>query len=116
MATNNPAPIRVEASAAFEKVLRLLAKRYRNIINDLQPLIESLENGQQPGDKIPNIGYDVYKVRVKNSNSQKGKRGGYRVIYYLKTFDHIILITLYSKSDQEDISPQAIRSIINDLE
>lgn len=56
--------------------------------------------------------YQVYKVRVKNSNIQKGKSAGYRVIYYLQTATNIILLTVYSKSDQEDIGVATIRGII----
>jgi mRNA-degrading endonuclease RelE of RelBE toxin-antitoxin system len=108
--------MQVEASDAFERALRSLLKRYRSILDDLQPLIETLENNQRPGDKIPNTGFDVYKVRIKNSDISKGKSGGYRVIYYLQTSDRIILLTLYAKSDQANISAQTIRKIIHDIE
>jgi mRNA-degrading endonuclease RelE of RelBE toxin-antitoxin system len=108
--------MQVEASDAFEKSLRSLLKRHRSILDDLQPLIEALENNQRPGDKIPNTGFDVYKVRIKNSDIGKGKSAGYRAIYYIQTGDRIILITLYAKSDQSNISSQAIREIIHDIE
>lgn len=37
----------------------------------------------------------------------KGKSGGARVIYlYLKDIDTIVLVTLYSKSDQTNLSPK----------
>jgi mRNA-degrading endonuclease RelE of RelBE toxin-antitoxin system len=49
------------------------------------------------GDQIPGVGYSVFKVRIKNSNNQKGKSGGYRFIYYLKTDTQILLITIYSQ-------------------
>jgi len=64
------------------------------------------------GDQIPDVGYSVFKVRIKNSNNQKGKSGGYRFIYYLKTDTQIVLITVYSKSDQGDISVETIHRII----
>jgi len=35
------------------------------------------------------------KVRLRNSDAQRGKSGGYRVIYYLKTKAKIILVTIY---------------------
>jgi len=54
----------------------------------------------------------VFKARVKNSSAQKGKRGGYRVIYYLKTKDQILLVTMYSKSEQADIAASEIRDIL----
>ena len=68
------------------------------------------------GDKISGSSYQVFKVRLKNSNIQKGKSAGYRVIYYLKTSTKIILITIYSKSDLADIKKQVIEQIISDFE
>jgi len=49
---------------------------------------------------------------VKNSDNQKGKSGGYRLIYYVKTSTGIILLTVYSKSEQSDIDANEIKKII----
>ncbi|XZN93767.1 MAG: type II toxin-antitoxin system RelE family toxin [Microcoleus sp.] len=73
--------IQVEAAPTFTKNLRNLAKKHRSIRNDIQPVIEQLEQGELPGERISGIGYDVFKVRVRNSDIQKGKSGGYRLIY-----------------------------------
>lgn len=58
----------------------------------------------------------MFKVRLKNSNIQKGKSGGYRVIYYIKTVDRIILATIYSKSDLADVDTQVIEDAIAQYE
>lgn len=108
--------IQVEASSTFNRNLRDLAKKYRNIKNDLQPIIEQLEQGELPGDQIAGIGYTVFKLRVWNSDTQKGKSGGYRLIYYVKTATGIILLTVYIKSEQVDIAAADIRSIITAYE
>ncbi len=68
------------------------------------------------GDKISGSSYQVFKVRLKNSNIQKGKSAGYRVIYYLKTKTKIILITIYSKSDLSNIKNSVIEQIISEFE
>ncbi|WP_338011296.1 type II toxin-antitoxin system RelE/ParE family toxin [Microcystis aeruginosa] len=60
--------------------------------------------------------FPVFKVRLKNSDIKKGKSGGYRVIYYLQTQTTIVLITLYSKTDQTDITDQAIAEAISQLD
>jgi mRNA-degrading endonuclease RelE of RelBE toxin-antitoxin system len=75
-------------------------------------LIEQLQAGDIPGDRIAGVKYQVFKVRLKNSNIQKGKSGGYRVIYYLKTEREIILATIYSKSDLSDISNERIEEVL----
>jgi mRNA-degrading endonuclease RelE of RelBE toxin-antitoxin system len=108
--------IQVEASPTFNRNLRSLAKKYRNIRNDIQPVIEQLERGELLGDQISGIGYEVFKLRVRNSDIQKGKSGGYRLIYYVKTTNGIILLTIYTKSEQADIADDEIRSIIAEYE
>ena len=108
--------IQVEVSPIFKRNLRTLVKKYRSIRNDIQPIIEQLERGELPGDQIPEIGYVVFKQRVRNSDIQKGKSGGYRLIYYIKTATAIILLTIYAKSEQVDIAADDIRSIIREFE
>jgi len=104
--------IQVEASPTFNRNLRALAKKYRSIQNDIQPIIEQLEQGELPGDQIPGVGYAVFKLRVRNSDIPKGKSSGYRLIYYVKTATGIILLTVYTKSEQVDIAAKDVQGII----
>ncbi|MFM6396605.1 MAG: type II toxin-antitoxin system RelE/ParE family toxin [Planktothrix sp.] len=108
--------IQVEVSPTFKRNIRTLTKKYRSIRNDIQPIIEQLERGELLGDQIPEVGYAVFKLRVRNSDIQKGKSGGYRLIYYIKTATAIILLTIYAKSEQVDIVADDIRSIIREFE
>lgn len=113
---NNPKIVQVEVTPEFKRSLRALAKRYRNIRSDIQPIIDALQAGDVVGNQIPGMDYSVFKVRIKNSNNQKGKSGGYRFIYYLKTDTQIFLITVYSKSDQGDVLAETIHRIIANFE
>ncbi|MBW4540932.1 MAG: type II toxin-antitoxin system RelE/ParE family toxin [Myxacorys chilensis ATA2-1-KO14] len=110
-----PLIIQVEAAPVFNRI-RTLAKKYRNIRRHIQPIIEQLELGELPGDLISGVGYEVFKLRVKNSDVQKGKSGGYRLLYYVKTATRIILLTIYTKSEQVVIAREDIRNIITDYE
>lgn len=112
MQNNEPLSIEIALTPRFQRDLRELAKRYRSIRSDIQPLIDQLQAGEIPGDRIAGIKYQVFKVRIKNSNIQKGKSGGYRVIYYLKNAQGIILTTIYSKSDLTDVSNEIIEQAI----
>ena len=94
----------VEYSEAFKHQLKRLSRRYRHIKNDVKPIVDELADGTTPGDKITGTSYVLFKARAKNSDAQRGKSGGYRVIYYLKSNTRCILVTIYSKSDQGDIS------------
>jgi mRNA-degrading endonuclease RelE of RelBE toxin-antitoxin system len=76
-------PIEVIALPTFTRNISALKKRYRRILKDVQPVIEPLEHGETLGDQITGMGYPVFKVRVRNSDVQRGKSGGYRMIYDL---------------------------------
>ncbi len=55
--------VQVQFAAEFRAQLRSLAKRYRQIRSDVQPLIEKLQAGEFPGDQISGTGYTIFKVR-----------------------------------------------------
>jgi mRNA-degrading endonuclease RelE of RelBE toxin-antitoxin system len=114
--SNNLPPIQILLTPRFKKDLSQLAKRYRSIRKDLESLISQLQAGEIIGDRIAGLNYQVFKVRLKNSDIQKGKSAGYRVLYYLKTNTTIILVTIYSKSDLSDIQNQVIEEIIQTFE
>ncbi len=116
MADEAARPVRVEFTLEFKRNVRQLSRKYRHFQSDVQPIISQLEAGLTPGDRIQRTGYTVFKVRVKNSDIQKGKRSGYRMIYSLKTPELVILITIYSKTDQGDISAEQIRRILAEYE
>jgi mRNA-degrading endonuclease RelE of RelBE toxin-antitoxin system len=113
---NNSQTPEIVYTPEFKRNLRQLAKKYRHIKSDVQPIIEDLNQGRVTGDQIPGIRYDVFKVRVKNSDAAKGKSGGYRIIYYRPGSSLIVLITIYSKTEQSDITPAEIRRIILECE
>ena len=112
----DPPPIQIDLTPHFQRNLRDLAKHYRRVRSDLQPLVAQLQAGELPGDRLSGVKYTVFKVRLKNSSVQKGKSGGYRVIYYLKTADRIILATIYSKSDRADVPAEVIEDAIAEYE
>jgi mRNA-degrading endonuclease RelE of RelBE toxin-antitoxin system len=109
-------PIKVDRSSEFKKNLKKLEKKYRSIEEDLEPLIQQLESGETPGDRISGNKYPVYKARVKNSDNKKGQSSGYRVIYYTIATEAILLTTIYSKSERANISNREIEDLIEQEE
>jgi mRNA-degrading endonuclease RelE of RelBE toxin-antitoxin system len=101
----------------FENNLYSLSKRYRSIRKDIQIVLEQIETGNFVGDRIAGLGEDyiVIKVRVKNSNIQKGKSAGYRLVYQVESPVSVLLLTIYSKSDRDDISPNEIFNILSSI-
>ena len=71
---------------------------------------------QQPdyGDIIPGTS-GVRKLRWKTGNDNRGKSGGVRILYHYSKGVLVLLITLYSKTNQDDITQQQkneLRSIV----
>ncbi|MBX3058493.1 MAG: type II toxin-antitoxin system RelE/ParE family toxin [Anaerolineae bacterium] len=116
MSTAVESAIELRYTAEFKRNLRALSKKYRHIRSDIQPVIDAIQVGNFPGDQVPGVGYTIYKVRVQNRDLQKGKRSGYRLIYYLQTPKQVILITVYSKTEQADISAVQLRHILSKLD
>ena len=92
---------------SFRKDLKKLAKRYKNIKKDYEKLLFLLSNNN-PKEIGTSIGHHCYKLRLKNSDIQKGKSGGYRVIYFYIEDNIITLISIYSKSDLANIDENEI--------
>jgi len=109
--TNSPL-VEIRLTPEFQRKLKSLAKKYRQVPTDLQPVLEQLQLGEFLGDQIPDIGTPVMKVRIRNSDTKKGKSGGYRLIYWISSTKLIVLLDIYSKSDREDIEVDEIRQII----
>ena len=110
---NNPS-VKVELTYRFVRLLKNLRKKYPNIADDLQPLIDQLGEGKTPGDQIQGVGYTAYKTRLSSRDVQRGKSGGYRVIYYIRTANRVILMSIYIKSARVDITPDEIRRLIEE--
>lgn len=104
----------VRFTDAFKRQLERLSRRYRRIRADVQPIIDRLVAGETPGNRIQAGQHILYKVRVKNTDAGRGTRGGFRIIYYLLDADDVLLLTIYSKSDQGDISVAELRRMIAD--
>ncbi len=108
-------PTSVNISSEAQKDVRLLKRKYPAVTNQLRKLLDQLENDERPGDKIPGVGHDVYKVRLPNPSAQRGKSGGFRAIYYIQVADSVFLLRVYSKTKQSDISAEEIRRIVDTL-
>ncbi|GAB4287084.1 MAG: hypothetical protein Fur0025_20150 [Oscillatoriaceae cyanobacterium] len=80
---NDQPLVQIDLTPQYKRNLRELSKKYRRIRLDTQPIIEQLQQGNFPGDRLAGMGEDyfIFKVRVKNTDIQKGKSGGYRLIY-----------------------------------
>ena len=57
-------------------------------------------------------GMRVFKARLRNTSAQRGKRGGFRVIYRVMDDGTIILLLLiWSKTDISNVPDSEIRRV-----
>ncbi|GAA4459359.1 hypothetical protein GCM10023093_00200 [Nemorincola caseinilytica] len=101
------------ATSDFEKELKRLAKKYPSIKNDISDLVDDLL--KEPSMGIP-IGNNCYKIRLAITSKGKGKSGGARVITHIRiTAKFIYLLSIYDKSEAENISDLEIVRRLKDL-
>jgi len=60
---NEPAEqMYIEYTPEFKRNLRALAKKYRHIRSDVQPVIDKLEVGELVGVQVPRTPYTIFKT------------------------------------------------------
>lgn len=74
----------------------------------------SLALHPETGNVIPGSG-GVRKLRWKATN--RGKRGGLRIIYYWRnTAEEIWMLTVYAKNEEENLPPEVLQRLREELE
>ena len=82
--------------------------------DEYRKLQDALMENPEAGDLIPASG-GIRKLRW--ALTGRGKRGGLRIIYYVRTRSGVIwMLTLYSKNVADDISPHILRKIRQEME
>ena len=106
----------VSSLRRYKRQLKRLQKKYRTALEQSVLLAEDIGRGARPGDAIPGFDGTVFKVRRINPAVRGGARKGYRFIYYLHAHDQATMLTVYSKSEQEDIADSEIAELLKDVE
>ena len=106
----------VFTTETFERRIKKLYKKYLQIKADCKEFVTELKQGNIYGDRLSGFkGLNLYKERVKSQDQSRGKRGGFRVIYYVdQDRSEIFLLTIYCKSEKENISKEEILKILQD--
>ena len=108
-------PTTVNLLHKFRRRLKRLRRKYPAVTQEVDKLLTALERDRRPGEKLSGYGHDLYKVRLPNPSARRGKGGGFRVVYYVQFADLVYLVTIYSKTEESDISQSAVDSILADI-
>jgi len=101
--------MQIKYTDTFLKEVKKLSKKFKFIKDDLKQAVDEINSKNSIG---VSIGYDLYKKRVKNSSIPTGKSGGFRVIIYKRFKDSIVLLTIYSKTQKENLSDNELKELL----
>lgn len=92
-------------TAYFKRQLKKLMKKYSHAKEDLLNGLKNIDLRHEIS-----IGKSIYKIRIKSSDMNRGKSGGFRsyVYFYVKK-DLLVPLCIYSKSDQSFVSEQELQ-------
>ncbi len=108
--------ITVSFSERFYRSIKELRKKYRHIQEDVDAFALLLEKGETPGDRLQGSDeYVLYKARIASQDMQRGKSGGFRVIYYLQTTTSIMVINIYAKPAIDNVQIATILQWIHEI-
>jgi len=101
----------------FKRNIKRLQKKFPSVKKDLETIFSQLEDEAPLGDPIPLINAPIYKVRLANTDTSKGKRGGYRLIYKFNEENKLITpLLLYFKPEKYDASKKEIEDALDSVE
>lgn len=108
---------KIVLAPSFKQSLKKLKKRYRHVKDDTRTAIQVLLQSPKLGVVTPG-GSGIRKLRVRNTDLDKGKSGGYRLLYYVVDEPNatIYLLLIYAKSDRTDVSRRELESLLNELD
>lgn len=103
----------VETIKNFEREAKRLKKKFPSLKQELIDLIDILEQNPFWGTPLQD---GFYKIRLGIKSKAKGKRGGARIITYVKIVaETVYLVSIYDKSEQSDISDVELVRLLNDV-
>jgi mRNA-degrading endonuclease RelE of RelBE toxin-antitoxin system len=97
----------------FEREAKRLKKKFHSLKDEINHLIDDLEENPFLGSALPN---GFYKIRLSIRSKGKGKRGGVRVITYVKVINETVyLVSIYDKSEQSDITDTELNRLFSEI-
>ena len=101
------------ATPRFKRDIKKLSKKFPSLKNEYSLLINELQESPQQGSPLGN---NCYKIRISIASKGRGKSGGARIITHIVIKENLVfLLTIYDKSDQENISEKELAELLDQL-
>ncbi len=98
----------------FDRQLKRLVKKFPSLKTEYAKLIESLEVEPKQGVLLTN---NCFKIRIAIKSKGKGKSGGARIITHVQLMGNLVfLLSVYDKSEQNDITDKEIEYLLSFIE
>jgi len=98
---------------SFKKDVKHYKRHFPSVAEDIKAIGRDLQASPTKGDVVPGA-KGVRKVRVENSDMNKGKVGSYRLLYYVvsQPTEIIYLLMLYAKNERGDVPAREIIGLL----
>lgn len=98
---------------AFDRQAKRLLKKFPSLKSELHELVIVLKENPIYGTEL---GSNCFKIRIAIASKGKGKSGGARIItHFYVSEDTVILLSIYDKSEQANISEKQILSLLQQI-
>lgn len=117
MPRTNGGPKEFHESVAFQKDLKRIRKKYPRSEDTIRGAMEAIAGDYERvchAQAVPGFDKTVWKYRVPNPDQQRGGRGGFRLIAYVRDA-RVHFLAVFSKSQLSDLSNSAIDDLIKQL-
>lgn len=106
--------VQVRTWPGFDDTLAKLERKYPRIKQDIEKAFKDGLEGRL--DALPGYSHKLWKYRVGSQDMGRGKRGGFRLIFYMEPKQEpriVYLLTVYAKSERADVSPDELLRLWN---
>ena len=98
---------------SFKREAKRLIRKFPSLRAEIEDLGKKLQENPETGTPLGN---GFYKIRLAIRSKGKGKRGGGRVITYVKVVaETVYLVSIYDKSEKSDISNDELNKLLLEL-
>ena len=98
---------------SFKREAKRLIKKFPSLRAEIEDLGKKLQENPETGTPLGN---GFYKIRLAIRSKGKGKRGGGRMITYVKIVaETVYLVSIYDKSEKSDISNDELNQLLLEI-